>query len=96
MVPQMDTREASALIPFLSIYTHKVDPCAEGVVSGQTLAVKEDLPQGMLVVSNYGDPRSTNHREPRLHQWHRTSFSLIIDHNFPASNKHGRPEFDHV
>lgn len=95
-IPQMDTRETSALIPFLFIYTHKVDHCAEGVVNSKTLAVKEDLPQGILITSNDGDQSSANRREPRLRQWHGTSFPLIIDHNFPTRNKHDRPEFDHL
>lgn len=91
MGPQMGAREASALIPFLFIYTHKVDHCA----NSKTWAVKEDLPQAVLITGNDRDPESTNHREPHLRQWHGTYFPLIVDHNFSASNKHDRPEFGH-
>lgn len=61
-------REASALISFLFIYTHEVDHCAEGIANSKTIAVKEDLPQAVLITSEDGDQGSTSHGEPHLSQ----------------------------
>lgn len=53
--------KASALILFLFIYAHKVDHCAEGTVNSKAIAVKEDLPQTVLITSEDGNQGSTSH-----------------------------------
>lgn len=78
--------KASALISFLFIYTHKIDHCAEGTANNKTIAVKEDLPQTVLITSKGGDQGNTNHGEPHLHQWHGTCFPLWIITSQPITN----------